>query len=337
MKYRSFGQTGWQVSEIGFGGARIGGIFAGSSGRKDALTTLRASFDSGINFYDTADMYAQGESERLIGEAFRQQRSRIYIATKGGYVLPTQRRYVAMIKPLAKAVIKSVGLKRSALPAGIGGQLAQDFSPAYIRRAVDQSLRRLQTDYIDLYQLHSPPLALLASASLDDTLSSLEKLKTEGKIRHYGLALDAADHAEACFSRRTISTLQLPFGLLDPEAGDRIIDQAALHELGVIARGCFGGGVLKETLTEEHLRATEPKWKRVLELRNTARGMGRSVLEVALQFSLGLKSISVTILGMRTPSHQKDVLSCYAAPPLNGAEMSALFPDRHLGHASNAK
>ena len=88
MRYRQFGKTGWRVSEIGFGGARIGGLLAHDGGRATSLRTLEAAYDAGINFYDTADMYSQGESEILVGKAFRNKRDKVFIATKGGYCLP---------------------------------------------------------------------------------------------------------------------------------------------------------------------------------------------------------------------------------------------------------
>ena len=101
MRYRQFGKTGWRVSEIGFGGARIGGLLAQDGGRATSLRTLEAACDAGINFYDTADMYSQGESEILVGKAFRKKRDKVFIATKGGYCLPGQKRLIQLIKPLA--------------------------------------------------------------------------------------------------------------------------------------------------------------------------------------------------------------------------------------------
>ena len=100
MRYRQFGKTGWRVSEIGFGGARIGGLFAQDGGRVTSLRTLEAAFDAGINFFDTADMYSQGESEILVGKAFRKKRDKVFIATKGGYCLPGRSRLIQLVKPL---------------------------------------------------------------------------------------------------------------------------------------------------------------------------------------------------------------------------------------------
>ena len=325
MRYRQFGKTGWRVSEIGFGGSRIGGLLAQDGGRATSLRTLEAARDAGINFYDTADMYSQGESEILMGKAFRKNRDKVFIATKGGYRLPGRSRLVQLLKPFAKPVIRAIGLRRSAAPAALSGKLSQDFSPDYLRKAVEASLRRLQSDYIDLYQIHSPPPEQLRGTGMQDALRFLAHLKAEGKIREYGIALDSIDDTAHCLGMEGIASLQIPFGLMDPEALDGVFDKASEHQYGIITRGCFGGGVLKTSLTEADLRTIEPKWKRVLQIRRLAEQMQRSPLEAALQFSLCTERISVTILGMRTPQHLAANLQYYAASPLSNEEKRELL------------
>jgi aryl-alcohol dehydrogenase-like predicted oxidoreductase len=325
VRYRQFGKTGWRVSEIGFGGARIGGLLAQDGGRATSLKTLEAACDAGINFFDTADMYSQGESEILVGKAFRNKRDQVFIATKGGYHLPRQRRLIQLIKPLAKPIVRALGLRRSAVPASLSGTVSQDFSPGYLREAVEASLRRLQSGHIDLYQLHSPPRAELTGSRLQDALGLLARLKTEGKIREYGIALDSVYDAVHCLDMEGIASLQMPFGLMDLQALDGVFDQVSERQFGIIARGCFGGGALKQSLTEAELRASEPQWERALQIRRLAEQMQRSPLEAALQFSLSIESISVTILGMRTPEHVAANLQHYAAKPLSIEEKRELL------------
>ena len=325
MRYRHFGKTGWRVSEIGFGGARFGGLFAQDGGRAMSLRMLDAACDAGINFYDTADMYSQGESEILVGKAFRKKRDKVFIATKGGYCLPGRRRLIQYIKPFAKPIVRAIGLRRSAVPAALSGTLSQDFSPGHLRKAVEASLRRLQSDHIDLYQIHSPPREELLGARLQDALGLLARLKAEGKIREYGIALDSVDDAAHCLGMEGIASLQMPFGLMDPEALDGVFDKVTEHQYGIITRACFGGGALKQSLTEADLRATEPKWERVLQIRRLAEQMQRSPFEAALQFSLCIERISVTILGMRTPQHLAANLRYYAAKPLSNEEKCKLL------------
>ena len=325
MRYRQFGKTGWRVSEIGFGGARIGGLLAQDGGRATSLKTLEAACDAGINFFDTADMYSQGESEILVGKAFRKKRDQVFIATKGGYCLPRQRRLIQLIKPFAKPIVRALGLRRSAVPASLSGTVSQDFSPGYLREAVEASLRRLQSDQIDLYQLHSPPREELSGNRLQDTLGLLARLKTEGKIREYGIALDSVYDAVHCLDMEGIASLQMPFGLMDLQALDGVFDQVSERQFGIIARGCFGGGALKQSLTEAELRASEPQWERALQIKRLAEQMQRSALEAALQFALSIERISVTILGMRTPEHVATNLQHYAAKPLSNEEKRELL------------
>jgi aryl-alcohol dehydrogenase-like predicted oxidoreductase len=325
VRYRQFGKTGWRVSEIGFGGARIGGLLADDGGRATSLRTLEAACDAGMNFFDTADMYSQGESEILVGKAFRNKRDKVFIATKGGYSLPRQRRLIQLVKPFAKPIVRALGLRRSAVPASLSGTVLQDFSPGYLREAVEASLRRLQSDHIDLYQLHSPPREELSGNRLQDALGLLARLKTEGKIREYGIALDSVYDAVHCLDMEGIASLQMPFGLMDLQALDGVFDQVSERQFGIIARGCFGGGALKQSLTEAELRASEPQWERALQIKRLAEQMQRSALEAALQFALSIERISVTILGMRTPEHVAANLQYYAAKPLSNEEKRELL------------
>ena len=325
MQFRSFGTTGLQVSEIGFGGSRYGGVFAGAKGSDEAQNVLRAALDAGINFYDTADLYSQGEGEILLGKAFRGKRDQVLIASKGGYCLPAQKKLLSRIKPLVRPLIKALGIKRESLPSAVGGELSQNFTPDYLTQAVEASLKRLGMDYIDLYQLHSPQPHLIESAAFADTLGTLEQLKTQGKIRFGGVACDTPDDAQLSLQYEGISSVQLPFGLLDLEALDSVFEEAEKRGVGVIARGCFGGGLLKESLKEAELKTLTPKWERILALRQLAAQSGRSVLESALQFCLHVKPISVTILGMRTETHLRDNLRYYSAPPLTEAEYQTLL------------
>jgi aryl-alcohol dehydrogenase-like predicted oxidoreductase len=325
MKTRDFGNTGLKVSEIGFGGSRIGGILSQVNGSNEALDVLRSALDAGINFYDTADMYSQGESETLIGTAFRKRRDQVILATKGGYCLPSRRKIIARIKPLVRPIINALGIKREKLSAGVAGAVSQDFTPTYLTRAAEASLRRLRTDYIDIYQLHSPSPAFIQSDMFGEALSTLETLKRQGKIRFYGIATDSPDDLTLCLSAPGISSVQLGFGLLDLEAlSGRILSAASAKGIGIIARGCFGGGLLKEGQTETQLQAITPKWARILRLREISEGAGRPLLESALQFCLYTSSIAVTLLGMRTGDHLRENLKYYQAPPLTAEEYASL-------------
>jgi aryl-alcohol dehydrogenase-like predicted oxidoreductase len=326
LKTRQFGSTSLQVSEIGFGGSRIGGIFSqGKAGRNETVRVLHEALDSGINFYDTADMYAQGESESLVGLAFKDRRSQVIIAGKAGYILPGQRKLISRIKPLVKPVIKMLGLKRENLPSAVSGSLSQNFSTEYIASAVEASLRRLNTDYLDIFQLHSPPMDVIEKG---DFLATLESLKSQGKCRHYGIAVDSVNHALACLKYPGISSLQFPFGLLDQEGLDQLIPAASEKGIALIARGCFGGGLLKPTLTEPQLKEMTSKWKQVLAFREVAKSQKRDLLQAALHFSLHSPQLSLTLLGMRTSGHLTSNLQYYNAPPLSETEFQCYVQAR---------
>jgi len=328
MRYNAFGKTGLNVSEIGFGGSRIGGVFADKHSRKEALTVLGKALDSGITFYDTADMYSQGESESLIGTAFRATREQVILATKGGYCLPARRNVMKRIKPLVRPIVQALGLKRANLPAGFSGALSQNFAPSYLTKALEASLKRLQTDYVDLYQLHSPRAPFLQSAAFGEALETLEKLKKQGKVRFYGVATEVPEDAPLCLSAPGISSVQLGFGLLDPEALDQgTLAAAQARGLAIIARGCFAGGLLKDGLDAAQLETATPKWQHILALRSLSKSTGRSVLDMALQFCRGTAAVSVTLLGMRTESHVRENLRYFEGYPLNAEEYTAI---RHL-------
>lgn len=325
MKHNEFGKTGMNVSEIGFGGSRIGGVFADKHSGVQALTVLRKALDSGITFYDSSDLYAQGESESLIGTAFRGRREQVILATKGGYRLPAQRDIMKRIKPLVRPIVRALGLKRTSLPAGISGALSQDFSPSYLTKALESSLKRLQTDYIDLYQLHSPGPPFMQSNAFGEALQTLEKLKSQGKLRFYGVATEVPEDAPFCLSAPGISSVQLGFGLLDLDALDQgTLAAADARGLGIIARGCFGGGLLKDGLDEAQLKAATPKWQRILAVRSLSKSMGRSALDAALQFCRCTPAVSVTLLGMRVEDHLRENLRYAQAPPLNAEEYRVL-------------
>jgi aryl-alcohol dehydrogenase-like predicted oxidoreductase len=327
MHFKEFGKTGMKVSEVGFGGSRIGGVFAQKNGSKEALDVLQKALDAGINFYDTSDMYSQGESESLIGKAFQNRRDQVILATKGGFCLPRQRKLIARIKPLVRPLIHALGMKRARLPASASGALSQDFTSASLTQALEASLRRLRTDHVDLYQLHSPPPEFLQSGAFGETLETLEKLKGQGKIRFYGVATEAPSDAALCVAHPTsISSVQLGFGLLDLDAlEDGTLVGASAQNLGIIARGCFGGGLLKEDLTEAQLKEMTPKWTRIVRLRACSQKLGRSVLESALHFCLYTSPVTVTLLGMRTIDHLVENLRYYEKPPLTTDEYTALY------------
>jgi aryl-alcohol dehydrogenase-like predicted oxidoreductase len=249
----------------------------------------------------------------------------VIIATKGGYCLPARRNLMKRIKPLVRPIVQALGLKRARLPAGFSGALSQDFSPPYLTKALEASLKRLRTDYVDLYQLHSPGAQFMQSDAFSEALQTLEKLKSQGKLRFYGVATEVPEEAPFCLPAPGISSVQLGFGLLDLDALDQgTLADAQARGLAVIARGCFGGGLMKDGLEGAALEAATPKWRRILALRSLSRSAGRSLLDMAFQFCRATPGVSVTLLGMRTEDHLRGNLCYVESPPLDRAEYMAL-------------
>jgi len=295
MKYRQLGNTGIEVSEIGFGAWGIGGDAYGPTKDKESKRTLEAAYANGINFYDTADIYGDGHSEELIGKVFEKVRHEVVIATKGG------------------------SLYHTTPPA------PQDFSPEHLRSALEASLRRLRTDYIDVYQLHSPPVEMVASA-----LSLMMTFKDEGKIRSIGISLDSPYDFRFV---DCIEVIQTNFSMIDQRARDNELFDKAVHlGIGVIARTplCFGflSNVLKGYIgsmgKDDHRRHWSNRqikvWADAPMLFEHLEG-NRTAAQLALGFVLAHDAISTTIPGMM---HVEEVLENIRSVALSDDEVEEI-------------
>jgi aryl-alcohol dehydrogenase-like predicted oxidoreductase len=159
MEYHNLGRTGLRVSDIGFGAMTIGGEIFGATDDNESLRALNRALDLGMNFIDTADAYGRGHSEELIAQLLKTRRQEVVLATKGGNQFTVRQ-----------------GLR--------------NFDPEYITAALEQSLKRLQIETIDLYQLHNPSQEVMRRGEIFDRL---ERLKREGKIRFYGVSIEQTD------------------------------------------------------------------------------------------------------------------------------------------------
>jgi aryl-alcohol dehydrogenase-like predicted oxidoreductase len=230
MKYREIGRSGVQVSEVGFGVWTITAGWWGKFTEDEAIGMLRRSADRGITFFDTGDTYGDGAGETVLAKAFRGQRDRIVIGTKFGYDWYNDR-------------------------AERRGQRerAQDYSPEFLRFAIEQSLKRLETDYIDVYQLHNPRMDAILR---DDLFAELDHLRDQGKIRTYGAALGPAiggtEHgAEAMRARPEMSCIQIIYNMLEQQPGRRFIEPARELGIGLLVRVPHSSGMLEGQYTLE--------------------------------------------------------------------------------------
>ncbi|MBV8490267.1 MAG: aldo/keto reductase, partial [Candidatus Eremiobacteraeota bacterium] len=205
MKYRRYPNSDVTVSEVGFGLWTTATTWWGEKSDDEAVAMLHEAFDLGITLYDAADAYGNGRSEEQLAKAFAGRRDRVVYATKFGYDFSAP----------------NVENRRGQF------ELPQDFSPAFVRKALEDSLRRMGTDYVDIYQMHN---ARLAQIEDDGLWELLESLKREGKIRMYGVALGPAigwlyEGIDAV-KKRNVATLQIIWNTLEQFPGNEQIRAA---------------------------------------------------------------------------------------------------------------
>ena len=230
MKYRRLARTDIQVSEIGFGVWTVTAGWWGEFGDDEAATLLRQALDRGVSFFDTGDTYGNGRGETILARAFAGRRSQVVIGTKFGYDFYN--------KPEARRGQQ---------------ERPQDWSPAFVRFALEQSLLRLQTDYVDLYQLHNPRLE---AVQRDDLFELLERFVEEGKTRAYGAALGPAIggtvHGDDVMrTRPALSSLQIIYNLLEQEPAARFVPTARDLDVSLIVRVPHSSGLLEGNYTAD--------------------------------------------------------------------------------------
>ncbi len=229
MRYRHVGTSGVEVSEIGFGCWTIGTSWWGERDEPEAVRLLHRAYDLGITFFDTGDTYGNGQSEMLVGKAFAGRRADVVLGTKFGYDFYTH-----------------------SGPRSGQRELPQDFSPAFLRRALEASLQRLRTDYVDLYQLHNPRMEAILR---DDLFAELERLRDAGTVRAYGAALGPAiggtEHGDEALRARPFHCLQIIYNMLEQDPGRRFFPLARERGAGIVVRVPHSSGLLEGKYTLE--------------------------------------------------------------------------------------
>jgi aryl-alcohol dehydrogenase-like predicted oxidoreductase len=291
MQYRKFGNTELVVSEIGFGAWAIGGnaqvgntpIGWGVVDDDTSKKAIRAALDAGINFFDTADFYGLGHSEKILGEVLSDENA--LIATKVGH-------------------------------RNVDEKIILDYSKAYIVKACEESLKKLRRDAIDYYQLHS---ARMQHLQQEECIEAMELLKQQGKIRYWGLSLNTFHpDAEANYllERNLGDGFQLVFNIINQKAID-VIKNAAEKGYGIIARmplqfglltGKFSAAAKFEKDDHRSFRLTTEIIERTLKILEEkvwpfTEEEQINKTQLALSFILSFNEISTTIPGIRTPEH----------------------------------
>ena len=306
MRNRKLGSTGISVSELGLGCSRVGeSIFIDH--KKNSVPILKAAFDLGVNFFDTASTYGYGSSEEAIGEAFKTNRSEVIIATKAGYLPTTLGRFSPYLIPFLRPFRPAIQFLRKPLKRKT--KKRGNYTQGHIRKSLEGSLKRLQTDYVDLLQLHSPPLSVLEEGEIFQTL---ENLKKEGKIRYYGLSVKNVSDAVYCIHNSDVSAVQIPFNLIEQEALKEVLPLAKEKAVGIIARVPFARGLLTEKarvatgLAEDSEEVKKQADEKKESLAYLLEDKQTSWTQMSLEFILSNVEISTVIAGTASLAHLKE-------------------------------
>ncbi|MBK9243023.1 MAG: aldo/keto reductase [Acidobacteria bacterium] len=311
MTRRRLGRTDMTLAPIGFGAWAIGGSW-GAVDDEESMRTLHAAVDAGVNFIDTADVYGDGRSERLVARLRRERPGeRLWVATKAGRKLPTQ------------------------TPEG--------YSRANLTAWVDQSLRNLEVDAIDLLQLHCPHPAVYDSV---EVFGVLDNLVAAGKIRYYGVSVETVDDAQRALAHPNVQSIQIIFNLFRMKPAEALFQEAVTRKVGIIARVPLASGLLTGKLSAASTFAADDhrQFNRngeqfdkgetfsgvpydvglaaVEALRPLVPG-GATLAQFALRWILMWDAVTVVIPGARTPDQARHNCAAADVLPLDAATMTA--------------
>jgi aryl-alcohol dehydrogenase-like predicted oxidoreductase len=310
MNYRTLGRTGWKISEVSFGAWAIGGSW-GRVSDKDSAATLRKAVDCGVNFFDTADVYGDGRSERLIGQLKKSCKQEIIVATKAGRRLPCQ--------------------------------IVQGYSRENLTAWVEDSLRNLSVETLDLLQLHCPPSGLYNSPEVFEILDGLARA---GKIRHYGVSVEKVEEALKAIEFPNVQTVQIIFNCFRQRPADLFFASARQKEVGILARVPLASGLLTGKLNHESVfeASDHRSFNRhgqafdvgetfsgvdygiglaaVEEIRDLLPGSA-SMSQFALRWILMYDAVSCAIPGGKRPEQVADNCAASNLPPLSPETMAA--------------
>jgi aryl-alcohol dehydrogenase-like predicted oxidoreductase len=326
MQYRPLGRTGLSVSTISFGAWAIGGSW-GPVDDTASLAALHAAIDAGVTFIDTADVYGDGHSERLVAQLRKERKESIAVATKAGRRLPAQ--------------------------------TADGYTRANLTSWVERSLRNLDADTIDLLQLHCPHPAVY---DRPEVFGILDDLTAAGKIRHYGVSVETVEEALAAIRYPNVRTVQIIFNAFRLKPADRFFDQASARGIGVIVRVPLASGLLSGKLRSDSAFDADDHrafnrngeafdkgetfsgvpYDLALAVVEEVRPLvpwGWTMAQFALRWILMWDAVSCTIPGARTAVQARENAAAADLPPLSPEAMAAIrrIYDNRLGpvvHAS---
>jgi len=316
MKYRELGRTGWQVSEVSFGAWAIGGGW-GATDDAESLAALRQALDLGVNLIDTADVYGDGRSEKLIGQVLRERKAdrssgRIYVATKAG-------------RRLSPHVTE--GYNRENLTA-----------------FVERSLSNLGVEALDLVQLHCPPTQVLYEP---EVFGALDDLAAAGKILHYGVSVEKVEEALKAIEYPNVQTVQIIFNMFRQRPADLFFSRAKERGIGILARvplasGLLTGKLRADTAFEQGDHRSFNRYGQSFDVGETFSGVPYEVgleavealrplvpgdatmAQMALRWILMFDAVSCTIPGAKRPEQAADNVAASELAPLSSEIMAAV-------------
>ena len=311
MHYRTLGRTGWKISDISFGAWAIGGSW-GSVDDRESLCALHAALDGGVNFFDTADVYGDGHSERLLAKLKKERKEKFYIATKAGRRLPAQ--------------------------------AVEGYNRKNLTAFVNRSLKNLGTDTIDLLQLHCPHREVFYRPEVFGILDDLAKA---GKLRHYGVSVEKVEEALKAIEFPNVQTVQIIFNIFRQRPSELFFREAQRRKVGILARVPLASGLLsgKIACNSRFAKDDHRNFNRHgeafdrgetfsgVDFETGVRAVGRlrklvppgaSLVQLALRWILGFPAVTCAIPGAKRPEQVMENIAASDLPPLSGAVMKAI-------------
>jgi aryl-alcohol dehydrogenase-like predicted oxidoreductase len=284
MQYQQLGRSGLNISRIGFGCMSLS-----SDREEESIEIIHRAIDLGINYFDTADLYDKGLNEILVGKALRSKRKKVILATK-------------------------VGNQWRADGSG------WDWNPRkeYILKAVEESLRRLQTDHIDLYQSHGGTI----DDPIDEVIEAFELLQQQGKIRYYGISSIRPNVIREYVKRSTIVSVMMQYSLADRRPEETILDLLKQNSIGVLSRGALAQGLLVNKAAKEYLGHSK---EAIVEATQVKQGITTyTAAQTAVQFVLQQSAITSAIVGMSRIEQLIEVAATADKATLSTADIEML-------------
>jgi aryl-alcohol dehydrogenase-like predicted oxidoreductase len=311
MNYRELGRTGWSVSEVSFGAWAIGSAW-GKVDDNESLAALNTAIDNGVNFIDTADVYGDGHSEKLIANVLKGRREQVYVATKAGRRLPKQ------------------------VPEG--------YTRENLTAWIERSLRNLETDSLDLVQLHCPPTAVYY---MPEIFGIMDDLTQQGKIKHYGVSVEKVEEALKAIEFPNVKTVQIIFNMFRHRPSDLFFPEAKRRKVGILARVPLASGLLTGKMTAQTTFAADDhrnfnregesfdkgetfsgvNYETGLQAVEELRALvpeNATMAQLALRWILMFDAVTCVIPGAKRPSQALDNIHAADLPPLTAAQMDTV-------------